>query len=175
VPIFLAQRPQQPVRLSPNLDLSWQGITTPARPASRTSDSVIPLHKQTYMDLLLGDYEKRSQYAIVPSICQASIFSLYSAAKILKRVDQFRIFAQVILDGRGSEPDKKHFEGWLRIRKSNPHRALAAPVRLWKERPFSIRRRTAGPDPERGLRCLATAYYAVCSGRQPEGLRFTPR
>jgi hypothetical protein len=51
--------------MSPNFDLSWQDITTPARPASRTSDSVIPLHKQRYMDFLLDDYEKRSQYASV--------------------------------------------------------------------------------------------------------------
>ena len=80
--MFLAQRPQQPVRLSPNLDLSWQGITQPLRPASRTSDSVIPLHKQTYMTLSIDDYEKHYQYATVPSICQAPSVSLYSAAKM---------------------------------------------------------------------------------------------
>ncbi|MDH4097385.1 MAG: hypothetical protein OEU87_03630, partial [Nitrospira sp.] len=59
----MAQRPQQPLRVRSNFDLSRQDITIPARPASRTSDSVIPLHKQTYMDLPFVDYEKRSQYA----------------------------------------------------------------------------------------------------------------
>ncbi len=69
--MFLAQRPQQPLFLSPNLDLSWQGITRPARPASRTSDSVIPLHKHTYMAPSTNDYEKHYHDAIVQGFCQA--------------------------------------------------------------------------------------------------------
>lgn len=69
--MFFAQRPQQPFCLSPNLDFNWQGVTTPARPASRTSDSVIPLHKQIYICQPANDYEKHSQYAIGRVLCQA--------------------------------------------------------------------------------------------------------
>src|SRR5215469_5135470 len=35
--------------LRPNSALSWQGMTIPARPASRTSDSLIPLQRQRYI------------------------------------------------------------------------------------------------------------------------------
>src|SRR5512134_1623688 len=73
--MFLEQRPQHPASLRPNLALSWQGITTPARPASLTSESVIPLHKQRYMLGLVhgcvsNDYEKHYQYATAPVSCQ---------------------------------------------------------------------------------------------------------
>jgi hypothetical protein len=62
--MFFAHRPQHPASLSPNRDLIWHGITMPARAASRTSESVIPLHKHRYMSasLVKNDYEKHSQY-----------------------------------------------------------------------------------------------------------------
>lgn len=90
--MFLAQRPQQPVRLSPNLDLSWQGITHPVRPASRTSDSVIPLHKQTYTAFSFDDYDKRYQYATEQRICQASLFALYCSSARIRRNGGFNFW-----------------------------------------------------------------------------------
>src|SRR6476469_4743891 len=70
--MFLEHRPQQPSSLRPNLALIWHGITMPARPALRTSESVIPLHKHRYMDasLFSNDYEKHSQYATTRRFCQ---------------------------------------------------------------------------------------------------------
>jgi hypothetical protein len=52
--MFLEHRPQQPTSFNPNFALIWQGITIPARPASRTSESVIPLHKHRYMSASLS-------------------------------------------------------------------------------------------------------------------------
>ncbi len=70
--MFFAQRPQQPASFKPNLALIWQGITIPSRPASRTSESVIPLHKHRYMSASLAknDYEKHSQYVMTHRFCQ---------------------------------------------------------------------------------------------------------
>ena len=69
--IFFAQRPQQPLPLRLNFALRAQGVTCPFRPASRTSDSVIPLQRHTYMGTSMNDYEKHSQYASTWEFCQA--------------------------------------------------------------------------------------------------------
>src|SRR6267143_1654878 len=47
--MFFEQRPQHPASFNPNFALSWPGMTMPACPASRTSESVIPLQRQRYM------------------------------------------------------------------------------------------------------------------------------
>jgi hypothetical protein len=75
VSMFFAHRPQQPASFKPNLALIWHGITQPARPALRTSESVIPLHKHRYMSasLFKNDYEKHSQYAMCNSFCQQEV------------------------------------------------------------------------------------------------------
>jgi hypothetical protein len=77
--MFFEHRPQQPDSFNPNFDLSWQAITSPARPAARTSDSVIPLQRQTYMSAsrLNDDYEKHSQCATEGPFCQVHICHHY--------------------------------------------------------------------------------------------------
>lgn len=68
--MFFAQRPQQPASFRPNVAMSAERVTEPARPAACTSLSVSPLQRQTYIGgplsgmglrVLLIDYENRYQ------------------------------------------------------------------------------------------------------------------
>ena len=48
--MFLRHRPQHSSLSIPRLSAKASALTTPARPSLQTSDSVIPLHRQMYID-----------------------------------------------------------------------------------------------------------------------------
>ena len=116
--MFLAQRPQHLSCLSLNLDLSWQGITSPARPASRTSASVIPLQRQRYKvcspsrpgtvgtsQSYVNDSDKRYQYTTKNPQCQAAIPGSKSRELRMRGDQAMARWNSVILDGLFQIPD----------------------------------------------------------------------